>query len=273
MVSTSPYASYAHRPIKYWACSSNNASLCYAATTAGLDRTTDKGTTWVKVPGALLAGDARGTFVDGSTRPPTVWHATSSGIYRWRDGTPGGAAQVRAVTWLLTQHTVRAGWWRRFPCCMRCDRPRVAHAHSRLPQYASKYWHPPVSMPKRPAGQVTPGQCLCLYVAVCMSTHDHWICCTADAVAPRQRDLVCCGPGLFWLDAGIRGRQCQLLCSAHGQRQLDQRAAAQRHLVVMRLRVAEHQQRKQLGGWRQLDSLEGELVRPCTASCSAAPAA
>jgi hypothetical protein len=98
------------RPIKYWACASNNASLCYAATTGGLDRTIDKGLTWAPVPGAVLAGDCRGTFLDKASRPPTVWHATASGIFKWADGQPGGVTTVRVAVglWLSTV----LAWWR-----------------------------------------------------------------------------------------------------------------------------------------------------------------
>lgn len=74
------------RPIRYWACSSKDPLLCYAATTGGLDRTTDKGLTWAFVRHAWLAADSCGTLVDGSTSPPTIYHATPAGIYRWVDG-------------------------------------------------------------------------------------------------------------------------------------------------------------------------------------------
>jgi len=74
------------RPIRYWACSSQQAELCYAATIGGLDRTTDKGLSWAFVNHSSLAADSRGSFLDSSASPPVMYHATPQGIYRWVDG-------------------------------------------------------------------------------------------------------------------------------------------------------------------------------------------
>lgn len=57
------------RPVRYWACSSAQPELCYAATTAGLDRTADKGLAWSFVDHASLAADSRGTFLDSTVSP------------------------------------------------------------------------------------------------------------------------------------------------------------------------------------------------------------
>ena len=69
------------RPIKYWACSSKIANLCFAATTGGIDKTSDKGLTWKLLNTSLLLADSRGTFVDHGTSPATIYHATPAGIY------------------------------------------------------------------------------------------------------------------------------------------------------------------------------------------------
>jgi len=76
------------RPVKYWVCSTVDAGLCYAATANGLDRTTDKGLTWQPVKSSQLTNDSRGSFMDISTQPPTMYHATPSGIFKWPDGRP-----------------------------------------------------------------------------------------------------------------------------------------------------------------------------------------
>lgn len=34
---------HTHRPIRYWTCHAKLPDVCYAATTGGVDRTTDKG--------------------------------------------------------------------------------------------------------------------------------------------------------------------------------------------------------------------------------------
>lgn len=83
------------RPIKYWACSTQDANLCYAATAAGLDRTSDKGLSWQPMNHTLLAADSRGTFLDVSTQLPMVYHATPAGIYSLPDGQPD---KIKAVS-------------------------------------------------------------------------------------------------------------------------------------------------------------------------------
>jgi hypothetical protein len=87
------------RPIKYWTCSTSNANLCYAATAAGLDRTADKGLSWapVHVAAPQLAGDSRGSFLDVTTQPPTVYHATADSIFSWPDGQVDKIIQVQQL--------------------------------------------------------------------------------------------------------------------------------------------------------------------------------
>lgn len=47
------------------------------------------GLTWQHVSHPSLTGfDSRGTFLDSSTSPPTLYHATPGGIYSWPDGQP-----------------------------------------------------------------------------------------------------------------------------------------------------------------------------------------
>lgn len=82
------------RLVRYWACSSKQASLCYAATIRGLDRTADKGLTWAFVKHAALAADSRGSFLDSSTTPPVVYHATPAGIFQWTDGRVGATLKT-----------------------------------------------------------------------------------------------------------------------------------------------------------------------------------
>lgn len=92
--------------MKYWACSTADASLCYAATAAGLDRTADKGLTWAPVAAPQLAADSRGSFLDVTTAPPTMYHATPGGIFSWPDGQPD---KMRQVLRLLQAHGLAFG--------------------------------------------------------------------------------------------------------------------------------------------------------------------
>lgn len=89
------------RPVRYWACSSKQAELCYAATTGGLDRTADKGLTWALVNHTTLAADSRGSFLDSSVTPPVMYHATPAGLYRWTDGQPGTLTTVSKSLFFL----------------------------------------------------------------------------------------------------------------------------------------------------------------------------
>jgi len=47
------------------------------------------GLTWQPVSHPLLSGvDSKGSFMDASTSPPTIYHATPTGIYKWPEGQP-----------------------------------------------------------------------------------------------------------------------------------------------------------------------------------------
>jgi hypothetical protein len=88
------YPPQSQRAPLYWPSSLFNADLVFAATVDGLDVTRDRGATWSRVVdgGASapisLTGPSRGTFLDerASSLPPTMYHATPSGIFAWQDG-------------------------------------------------------------------------------------------------------------------------------------------------------------------------------------------
>lgn len=61
------------------------------------------GLTWRPVSHPLLTGaDSRGSFLDTTTTPATMYHATPTGIFKWPDGQPENITTVRGKAWVMT---------------------------------------------------------------------------------------------------------------------------------------------------------------------------
>ncbi|MEM7035713.1 MAG: T9SS type A sorting domain-containing protein [Bacteroidota bacterium] len=70
--------------VRYWISDSFDPDLCFAASGDGMFRSTDKGNSWARIPG--LHGNSRGTFIDHSTMPRTIYHANTDTIFLSTDG-------------------------------------------------------------------------------------------------------------------------------------------------------------------------------------------
>ena len=70
--------------IGYWAGSSSNPDIIFAASDNGLYRTEDKGLGWQHI--TTTNGKSLGTFIDYTTTPNTVYHANPDGIKISTDG-------------------------------------------------------------------------------------------------------------------------------------------------------------------------------------------
>jgi hypothetical protein len=66
--------------IKYWISNSFDENIVFAASGDGLFRSADKGINWIRVN--TISGESKGTFIDYSTSPHTVYHANETGIYQ-----------------------------------------------------------------------------------------------------------------------------------------------------------------------------------------------
>ncbi len=65
--------------IRYWVSDSFTEDIVFAGGGTALYRSADKGITWAVVPD--ISGTSKGTFIDYSTTPHRVYHATENGIY------------------------------------------------------------------------------------------------------------------------------------------------------------------------------------------------
>ncbi|NCG19793.1 MAG: hypothetical protein GWP91_12360 [Rhodobacterales bacterium] len=81
--------------IRYWVEDPTDPDKMLAATEHGLEQSADGGLTWTHLVAGL--GDARGSFLDHTASPATIWHATDSGIWRSDDGVSFAPWHVGAV--------------------------------------------------------------------------------------------------------------------------------------------------------------------------------